>query len=106
MMFVGSKKALQQQQNLKNNDNESWAKNVVKLSPTEERLLTNFIQAYRIRERCSNLTQRVCARELCDLSGNKIGIKQGSISRMLQKKYIPPTRQANAGCYQKVGERN
>ena len=89
MMFVGSKKALQQQQNLKNNDNESWAKNIVKLSPTEEQLLTNFIQAYKIRERCSNLTQRVCARELCDLSGNKIGIKQGSISRMLQKKYIP-----------------
>ena len=89
MMFVGSKKALQQRQNLNNNENESWAKNVVKLSPTEERLLTDFIQTYKAREKSSNLTQRVCARQLCDLSGNKIGIKQGSISRMLQKKYIP-----------------
>ena len=66
-----------------------WAKNIIKLSPTEEWLLTDFIQAYKAREKSSNLTQRVCARQLCDLSGNKIGIKQGSISRMLQKKYIP-----------------
>src|SRR6185437_3002673 len=87
IMFVGSKKALPQPNSA--NENESWAKNVVKLSATQEQFLKDFIQAYRIREQSCNLTQRICARQLRDLSENKISIQQGSISRMLQKKYIP-----------------
>jgi len=87
-MFTGSKKAFPQP-NSNTNENESWAKNVVKLSTTQEQFLNDFIQAYRIQERSCNLTQRVCARQLRDLSENKIHIQQGSISRMLQKKYIP-----------------
>ena len=64
-------------------DDESWSKDIINLSPAEKQILEDFSKAYRIREWRGDFTQRVCARELRDLSENQVGINQGTISRML-----------------------
>ena len=61
-----------------------------------------FSQAYRSREQRGDFTQRVCARELRDLSDNKVGVNQSTISRMLNKEYIPHDQ--TTICYQNVGK--
>ena len=89
LMFAKSKMALNMKKRQPANDDESWSKDIINLSPAEKQILDDFSKAYRIRERRGDFTQRVCARELRDLSENKVGINQGTISRMLHKKYIP-----------------
>ena len=70
-MFAKSKMALKKRQPA--NDDESWSKDIINLSPAEKRILDDFSKAYRIRERRGDFTQRVCARELRDLSDKKVG---------------------------------
>ena len=83
LMFERSKMALKKRQ--PENDDESWSKDVINLSPAEKRILDKFSEAYRTRERRGDFTQRVCARELCDLSENKVGVNRSTVSRMLHK---------------------
>ena len=81
------------------NNDESWSKDIINLSSAQKRILDDFSQAYRSREQRGDFSQRVCARELRDLSENKTSINQG---QLLNKKYIPHAN--DYSCYQNVGK--